>query len=186
MATWRAELARIVDDEQVAAGVAGLSLRRLHDLRAWPAKHVAAAFACHTAGRSPQHAGPFLEGCLRGGGTDINAALAHCEQQIEHPARTHLILISDLYEGGDAQSMLARIASLKHSGVHVIVLLALSDAGQPGFDANHAQQIAAMNCPVFACTPDQFPALMAAALTNQDIQQWAGTQDIALIRAGSL
>jgi Mg-chelatase subunit ChlD len=123
-----------------------------------------------------------LFGVQLGGGTDINAALAYCERQIEHPAKTHLVLLSDLYEGGDAKSMLNRVAALKQSGVNVIVLLALSDAGQPGYDAHHAQNIAAIGCPVFACTPDQFPPLMAAALTGQDLHQWAGTQDIALIR----
>jgi len=123
-----------------------------------------------------------LFGVQLGGGTDINAALAYCEQKIEHPAKTHLVLITDLYEGGDAKSMLARVAALKQSGVNVIVLLALSDDGHPGYHADHAEQIAAMGCPVFACTPDQFPDLMATALTRQDIQQWAATQDIALIR----
>jgi hypothetical protein len=34
-----------------------------------------------------------------GGGTDIDRALAYCEQHIEHPTKTHLVLISDLYEG---------------------------------------------------------------------------------------
>ena len=124
-----------------------------------------------------------LFGVQLGGGTDINAALAYCEKQIEHPAKTHLVLISDLYEGGDAKAMLTRVAALKGSGVNVIVLLALSDSGHPGYDAENAQQIASMGCPVFACTPDQFPALMAAALTGQDLQQWAAAQDIALIRA---
>jgi Mg-chelatase subunit ChlD len=123
-----------------------------------------------------------LFGVQLGGGTDINAALAYCEQQIEHPSKTHLVLITDLYEGGDAKAMLARVAAIKQSGVNVIVLLALSDAGHPGYDTNHAEQIAAMGCPVFACTPDQFPPLMAAALTNQDLHQWAASQDIALIR----
>jgi len=64
------------------------------------------------------------------------------------------------------------------------VLLALSDSGHPGYDANQAQQIAGMGCPVFACTPDQFAPLMAAALTGQDLHQWAAGQDIALIRSG--
>jgi hypothetical protein len=123
-----------------------------------------------------------LFGVQLGGGTDINAALAYCEQRIEHPSKTHLILVTDLYEGGDAKSMLARAAALKQSGVNLIVLLALSDDGHPGYHANHAEQIAAMNCPVFACTPDQFPELMAAALTRQDISQWAGARDIALVR----
>jgi hypothetical protein len=57
----------MVEDELVAAPVAGLSLRRLHDLRAWSLDAVATAFARHTGGREPQHAGMFLEGFLRGG-----------------------------------------------------------------------------------------------------------------------
>jgi Mg-chelatase subunit ChlD len=123
-----------------------------------------------------------LFGVQLGGGTDINAALAYCERKIEHPAKTHLLLITDLYEGGDAPSMLARVAALKQTGVNVIVLLALSDHGHPSFHAQHAEQIAGMGCPVFACTPDQFPELMAAALTRQDIAQWAAGADIALVR----
>jgi Mg-chelatase subunit ChlD len=123
-----------------------------------------------------------LFGVQLGGGTDINAALAYCEQKIDQPSKTHLVLITDLYEGGDAQSMLARIAALKQSGVNVIVLLALSDDGHPGYSSVHAEKIAAMNCPVFACTPDQFPDLMATALTRQDIHQWAAEQDIAIVR----
>jgi hypothetical protein len=65
--SWRAELGRMVDDEQVASMVAGLCLRRLHDLLAWPPDNVTDAFSRHTGGRPPQHAGPFLEGFLRGG-----------------------------------------------------------------------------------------------------------------------
>jgi uncharacterized protein with von Willebrand factor type A (vWA) domain len=76
-----------------------------------------------------------LFGVQLGGGTDINAALAYCERQIEQPAKTHLILISDLYEGGNAKDMLVRVAALKQSGVNVIVLLALSDQGKPAYDA---------------------------------------------------
>jgi hypothetical protein len=36
---------------------------------------------------------------------------------------------------------------------------------------------------VFACTPDMFPDLMAAALRRDDIAAWAGARDIALVRA---
>lgn len=123
-----------------------------------------------------------LFGVQLGGGTDINAALAYCETKIDRPSKTHLVLVTDLYEGGDAASMLARVAGLKHSGVNVIVLLALSDDGRPSYDARHAGAIAAMDCPVFACTPDQFPDLMATALTRQDIGQWASANGIELIR----
>jgi len=123
-----------------------------------------------------------LFGVQLGGGTDINAALAYCEQHIEHPAKTHLILISDIYEGGNAESMLARIATLKQSGVKVIVLLALSDDGHPAYHNEFAARIAGMHCPVFGCTPDQFPDLMAIALTGRDIDQWAASNDIAMVR----
>lgn len=124
-----------------------------------------------------------LFGVQLGGGTDINAALAYCEQHIEHPARTHLVLITDLYEGGDPEAMLRRIAGIKQSGVKMIVLLALSDDGHPAYHSDHASRIAAMHCPVFACTPDQFPDLMAVALTGRDIEQWAASRDLALVRA---
>jgi hypothetical protein len=39
-----------------------------------------------------------------------------------------------------------------------------------------------MGCPVFACTPDQFPELMATALKRGDIWEWAAARDIALVR----
>jgi Mg-chelatase subunit ChlD len=123
-----------------------------------------------------------LFGVQLGGGTDINAALAYCEKQVENPAKTHLVLITDLYEGGDANAMLARAAAIKQSGVNLIVLLSLSDAGHPAYEAKHAEAIATLGCPVFACTPDQFPSMMAAAVTGKDLQTWAGEADISLIR----
>jgi Mg-chelatase subunit ChlD len=123
-----------------------------------------------------------LFGVQLGGGTDINAALAYCETKIERPGKTHLVLISDLFEGGDAAAMLGRAEALVASGVNLIVLLALSDDGRPGYDANHAGKLAALGCPVFACTPDMFPDLMAAALRRDDIAAWAAARDIALVR----
>ena len=123
-----------------------------------------------------------LFGVQLGGGTDINSALAYCEKQIENPTKTHLVLITDLYEGGDANSMLARAAAIKQSGVNFIVLLALSDSGHPAYEAKHAGAIASLGCPVFACTPDQFPSMMASALTGKDLRSWAAEEEIALIR----
>jgi hypothetical protein len=66
-ASWRNELGRIVADDQVAPSIAGLSLRRLHDVRAWEPDRVAAEFARHTGSRQPKESGAFLEGFLRGG-----------------------------------------------------------------------------------------------------------------------
>lgn len=124
-----------------------------------------------------------LFGVQLGGGTDINAALTYCQGLVSHPAKTNLILISDLYEGGNAKEMLARAAELVSRGVNLIVLLALSDDGRPAYDQAHAQALASMGCPVFACTPDQFPDLMATALAKQDTAAWAAGQGINLIRA---
>jgi len=123
-----------------------------------------------------------LFGVQLGGGTDINAALGYCEKQIEIPTKTHLVLITDLFEGGDASSMLARAGAIKQSGVNLIVLLALSDSGHPAYEAKHAEAIASIGCPVFACTPDQFPSMMAFALTGRDLHSWAAEEDVAVIR----
>ncbi len=125
-----------------------------------------------------------LFGVQLGGGTDINQAVAYCEQRIERPQKTHLVLISDLYEGGDGQALLARAASLVRLGVNLIVLLALSDQGRPAYDARMAEAFAALGAPVFACTPDQFPGMMATALRREDLRAWAADQDIKTIRAG--
>lgn len=66
-ASWRTELAKIVIDDQVTPSIAGLSLRRLHDVQAWEPDRVAAEFARHTGSRQPKESGAFLEGFLRGG-----------------------------------------------------------------------------------------------------------------------
>jgi hypothetical protein len=123
-----------------------------------------------------------LFGVQLGGGTDINQAVAYCERKIERPGKAHLILISDLYEGGDAEALLGRLARLAAMGVGVIALLALSDEGRPAYDPQLSARVAALGIPVFACTPDQFPDLMAAALKREDLHAWAAKLDIKTIR----
>ncbi|MGV3773153.1 MAG: VWA domain-containing protein [Verrucomicrobiales bacterium] len=49
----------------------------------------------------------LLFGTQLGGGTDINQALAYCEALVRQPADTILVLISDLFEGGDAREILS-------------------------------------------------------------------------------
>jgi len=124
-----------------------------------------------------------LFGIQLGGGTDINRAVAYCEDRIERPSKAHLILITDLYEGGDADALVDRLARLKAIGVNVIVLLALTDTGRPAYDPALSGKVAALGVPVFACTPDQFPDLMATALRREDIAAWAADLDIKLIRS---
>ena len=123
-----------------------------------------------------------LFGVQLGGGTDINAAVAYCAERIERPTKSHFILISDLFEGGDGPQLLQRLSALVRAGVNVIVLLALTDQGGPGYDAAMAGAVAVLGIPVFTCTPDIFPDLMAAALRREDIGQWAAGTDIKLLR----
>ncbi|GAA1954650.1 VWA domain-containing protein [Kitasatospora viridis] len=104
-----------------------------------------------------------------GGGTDIGRALAYCEQRIANPADTVLVLVSDLFEGGPREALLRRAAALTAAGVQLVVLLALSDEGAPAYDRTTAAELAALGVPAFACPPDAFPELMAAALERREL-----------------
>lgn len=124
-----------------------------------------------------------LFGTQLGGGTDINQALAYCQTLIRQPQETILVLISDLYEGGNRQEMLKRVAALSAAGVQFVTLLALNDEGAPYYDHQNAAFMANLGIPAFACTPDLFPDMMAAAINRQDLGQWAAKQDIVTARS---
>jgi Mg-chelatase subunit ChlD len=124
----------------------------------------------------------LLFGVQLGGGTDIQLALGYCQQIITRPLDTVLVLITDLYEGGSDEPMRKKAAELVAAGVQVIVLLALNDDGAPGYDHANAAYLASLGIPVFACTPDKFPDLMAQALSKQDIGQWAAKEELVLKR----
>ena len=115
----------------------------------------------------------LLFGVQLGGGTDIHLAMNYCQGLIRRPAETVLVLVSDLYEGGDQEKMLKRVAAIVASGVKMIALLALSDEGAPSYDHGNAASFAALGVPAFACTPDAFPDLMAAAMKGEDLQAFA-------------
>ena len=114
----------------------------------------------------------LLFGVQLGGGTDIARALTYCQGVITRPQDTVLVLVTDLYGGGDPREMRKKFVSLVNSGVQLIVLPALNDDGAPSYDKNHAEFLANIGVPTFACTPDKFPDLMAAALSKQDIGMW--------------
>lgn len=126
-----------------------------------------------------------LFGTQLGGGTDINAALAYTQGLVRRPEETVLVLISDLFEGGNAREMLGRAAKLVRSGVQMVCLLALNDDGVPCHDHRHAEALASMGIPVFACTPDLFPELMAAAIRRENVADWAGRNGLGTVRGGT-
>lgn len=122
----------------------------------------------------------LLFGVQLGGGTDIHAALTYCHQIITRPLDTVLVLITDLYEGGSVEGMHKKATELVTAGVQVVVLLALNDDGAPSYDHGNAQFFSNLGVPVFACTPDKFPDLMAAALSKQDLSLWAAKVELVL------
>lgn len=125
----------------------------------------------------------LLFGVQLGGGTDINGAVGYCQTLIREPRNTILVLISDLFEGGVEAGLLKRAAELVDCGVQFVTLLALSDEGAPAYDHQLAAKLAALGVPSFACTPDAFPGLMAAAIRRDDISAWAAGQGLATSRS---
>ena len=121
-----------------------------------------------------------LFGTQLGGGNDTPRALDYCASLLEKPEDTIFILISDLYEGSGSAAMLAKLEAFIASGVTVISLLALSDDGKPSYDTQNGAALAKMGVPVFACTPDLFPDMMAAAIQRRDLSQWASSHDIVV------
>ncbi|MDJ0771413.1 MAG: VWA domain-containing protein [Ilumatobacter sp.] len=105
-----------------------------------------------------------LFGVQLGGGTDIAQALGYCRRLITRPTDTVVVLISDLFEGGNLDLLRARAAELVRSGVTVLCLLALSDEGAPVHDQVVAADLTALGATVMASTPDEFPDVLARAL----------------------
>jgi Mg-chelatase subunit ChlD len=122
----------------------------------------------------------LLFGVQLGGGTDIDQALGYAQGLVTRPADTVLVLVTDLFEGGDEERMLRRTAALIRAGVQVIVLLALSDDGAPAYDHRLAAQVAGLDAPVFACTPDRFPDLLSTAMDRRDVAAWAAQEGIGV------
>jgi Mg-chelatase subunit ChlD len=117
-------------------------------------------------------------GVQLGGGTDLDGAIAYCQSIVHRPADTVLVVVSDLHEGTPGGDFVARLASLVRSGVRCVALLALDDEGAPAFDHSAAESLAALGIPAFACTPDAFPELIAAAIARRDLGRWAGERGL--------
>jgi hypothetical protein len=104
-----------------------------------------------------------------GGGTDIARAVAYAQEHfIEQPDKTMLLLITDLYEGGDRVSLVARVRQLVDSKVKVLVLLALSDSGTPSYDHALAAELGALGAACFGCTPRLLVQVVERIMKHQD------------------
>jgi hypothetical protein len=157
-------------DSIVYAGVFASVLASLRSLRT-----TVVAFDTSVVDLSALTADPVdvLFGVQLGGGTDIDNAVAYCEQVITRPSDTVLVLLSDLFEGGVRDALVTRMERLVRRGVTCMVLLALSDEGAPAYDHEHAAALADIGVVSVACTPAAFPDLLAAAIEGRDLARTA-------------
>ena len=157
-------------DSVVYASVFGAVLASLPSLRT-----SVVAFDTAVADLTPLLHDPVdvLFGVQLGGGTDIAQAVGYCQQLVTRPADTVVVLVTDLFEGGNAALLHQRVGELTRAGACVVVLLALSDEGAPAYDHAQAAALAELGVPSLACTPDAFPELLAAALEGRDVGRWA-------------
>jgi Mg-chelatase subunit ChlD len=90
-----------------------------------------------------------------GGGTDIGQAMSYCEQLVEIPRRTVLVLISDFCEGASPKRLLSSCHRLKEAGVTLIGLAALDEQANTAYDVKMAERLAAEGMDIAALTPQQ-------------------------------
>ncbi|MEZ5225849.1 MAG: VWA domain-containing protein [Acidimicrobiales bacterium] len=99
-----------------------------------------------------------------GGGTDIDQAVRYCEQIVTNPSRTIVALITDFYEGGSVQSLLATVGRLSEAGVTLMGLAALDEVAAPAFDHHTAERVVNAGMPVAAMTPKSFAQWAAGVM----------------------
>ena len=105
-----------------------------------------------------------------GGGTDINRAVAYASEHfVDRPEKTLFLAVTDLFEGGDREQLVARMRALVDSRVKTLVLLALSDKGRPSFDHELAAELEAVGVHCFGATPQLLVSVMERIMKGQDI-----------------
>jgi uncharacterized protein with von Willebrand factor type A (vWA) domain len=90
-----------------------------------------------------------------GGGTDIARAVRYAEGLVENPARTMIVLITDLFEGGSPDDLVRTTRRLVAQGVKFVTLAALDAAATPTYDRELGQRMVRAGASVGAMTPFQ-------------------------------
>lgn len=106
-----------------------------------------------------------LMGIQLGGGTDIAQALRYCEQLVENPTRTVIALITDFYEGGSENDLLATSRRLASARVTQLGLAALDSRTEPAYDRRIAERLAGVGMEIAALTPQQFARWLAEKIS---------------------
>lgn len=104
-----------------------------------------------------------------GGAENYNIALDYARENfIQRPDKSIVLLITDLYHtAGDDARFLEQVRELVDSKVKFLVLLKLSDAGQPSYDHDLAKQLVAIGAHCFGATPKLLVEIVERIMKNQ-------------------
>jgi Mg-chelatase subunit ChlD len=96
-----------------------------------------------------------------GGGTNIGQAMQYCEQLIEDPHRSIVVLISDFCEGASPRPLISSCQRLREGGVKLLGLAALDENANAGYDVEMAEMLAAVGMDIAALIPKHFAEWLA-------------------------
>jgi hypothetical protein len=96
---------------------------------------------------------------------DIGSALGYCEQLIENPDRTILVLISDFCEGASPARLAAVVSHLAQARVTLLGLAALDADANPSYDREMARRLADCGMQIAALTPQRFADWLAEVIS---------------------
>jgi Mg-chelatase subunit ChlD len=100
-----------------------------------------------------------------GGGTNIGQAMQYCEQLVEDPHRTIVVLISDFYEGAAPRNLISSCQRLREGGVRLLGLAALDENANAGYDVEMGEMLAAVGMDIAALTPKHFAEWLAKTIS---------------------
>lgn len=100
-----------------------------------------------------------------GGGTNIGQAMQYCEQLVEDPHRSIVVLISDFCEGATPRTLISSCQRLREGGVKLLGLAALDESANAGYDVEMAEMLAAVGMDIAALTPKHFAEWLAKTIS---------------------
>lgn len=112
-------------------------------------------------------------GARLGGGTDIAKAVSYAAGLVEQPEKTIFLLITDLFEGGQAERLLQQLTELLESKVKTLCILALTDDGKASYSHDLARKVAALGVSTFGCTPKKLVTILERIIKGQSIDELA-------------
>lgn len=96
-----------------------------------------------------------------GGGTDIAKALVYSNELVREPQKTIVVLITDFYEGGHEQNLIAQTRLMADSGIRMIGLGALGYDARPSYNKDTAGKCRKVGMDILVCTPEKLAECMA-------------------------